>query len=524
MFIFIKNIIYLMEDEKIQKLNYINENIIEKGYNPEELSNYVIKKSGIPMDNLSFEQLKEMIEQFKDQGLQDAYQSVKIKEVGKKKEQSPQAILYSPESYDIKTKTQQNNQLLELEEKKQRIKVTISEPKLEKSGGFFSKAVYSYRIVSTILEKDVRRTYADFEWLRDQFNIRYPLRVIPPIIKENLFSQMDIIEKTDTEEIIQQKKAKYLNMFFNKLLQRKIIRTSPLILEFLILDEKDFKKYKEILNKNKYELQITLDNLITYHGKIHCELKKDHLPKADIINKKVNKLSEIYQKLEKSISNIVSDFQLLESHMKEISNHFILLTGEITDDNNPIKIKDIFSDLNKLFNQWSVSYANKSKFFKEDFKSIFNYMNLETQEISKIYKNYTTFKVEYEDFTIRINKRKEELFEQKDYSKWSLKPGTESQLPMFQNNKKIAFEKMLYKETYLLTQEKKRIACTLHLLFKQFNKILKNQSNELENYFKNLKETNKAVIDDANNLIKLFSLLAENKENEEKGENKEIKN
>ena len=513
-----------MEDEKIQKLNYINENIIEKGYNPEELSNYVIKKSGIPMDNLSFEQLKEMIEQFKDQGLQDAYQSVKIKEVGKKKEQSPQAILYSPESYDIKTKTQQNNQLLELEEKKQRIKVTISEPKLEKSGGFFSKAVYSYRIVSTILEKDVRRTYADFEWLRDQFNIRYPLRVIPPIIKENLFSQMDIIEKTDTEEIIQQKKAKYLNMFFNKLLQRKIIRTSPLILEFLILDEKDFKKYKEILNKNKYELQITLDNLITYHGKIHCELKKDHLPKADIINKKVNKLSEIYQKLEKSISNIVSDFQLLESHMKEISNHFILLTREITDDNNPIKIKDIFSDLNKLFNQWSVSYANKSKFFKEDFKSIFNYMNLETQEISKIYKNYTTFKVEYEDFTIRINKRKEELFEQKDYSKWSLKPGTESQLPMFQNNKKIAFEKMLYKETYLLTQEKKRIACTLHLLFKQFNKILKNQSNELENYFKNLKETNKTVIDDANNLIKLFSLLAEKKENEEKGENKEIKN
>ena len=513
-----------MEDEKIQKLNYINENIIEKGYNPEELSNYVIKKSGIPMDNLSFEQLKEMIEQFKDQGLQDAYQSVKIKEVGKKKEPSPQDVLYSSESYDIKTQTQQNNQLLELEEKKQRIKVTISEPKLEKSGGFFSKAVYSYRIVSTILEKDVRRTYADFEWLRDQFNIRYPLRVIPPIIKEYLFNQMDIIEKTDTEEIIQQKKAKYLNMFFNKLLQRKIIRTSPLILEFLILDEKDFKKYKDILNKNKYELQITLDNLRTNHGKIHCELKKEYLPKADIINKKTNKLSEIYQKLEKSISNIVSDFQLLESHMKEISSQFISLSTELTDDNNPIKMKDIFSDLNKLFIQWSVSYANQSKFFKEDFKSIFNYMNLETQEISQIYKKYTTFKAEYEDFTIRINKKKEDLFEQKDYSKWSLKPGTESQLPMFQNNKKIAFEKMLYKETYLLTQEKKRIACTLHLLFKQFNKILKNQSNELENYFKNLKENNKNVIDDANNLIKLFSLLVENKENKENEENKEIKN
>ena len=33
-----------MEDEKAQISEYINENIIEKGYNPEELSNFVIKK------------------------------------------------------------------------------------------------------------------------------------------------------------------------------------------------------------------------------------------------------------------------------------------------------------------------------------------------------------------------------------------------------------------------------------------------------------------------------------------------
>ena len=54
----------------------------------------------------------------------------------------------------------------------------------------------------------MRRTYADFEWLREQLYIRYALRVVPPIIKENAFLQMDIIEKGDTEEIIEQKKAK----------------------------------------------------------------------------------------------------------------------------------------------------------------------------------------------------------------------------------------------------------------------------------------------------------------------------
>ena len=507
-----------MDEEKIKKLNYINENIIEKGYNPEDLSNFVIKKSGIPMEHLNFEQLEQMIEQFKDQSLQDTYQTVKIKEVGKKKEESPLDLLYSPQSYDVKTQPHQKNILLDFEEKKQLIKVTISEPKLERNGGFFSKALYSYRIVTSLLEKDVRRTYNDFEWFRDQLFYRYPLRIVPPLIRENQFNTLDLVDKNDTEKIIEEKKAKYLNNFINKLLQRKLYRTSPIVLEFLELEDKAFKKYRELLTKNKYELNIMLDNLKTFGEKIHCEIKKDDIKKADGLNKNYIKLSEIYLKLEKGISNIVNDFLLLENHMKEISNQFILLSSEFSENENSSKMKNIFSDLNKLFSQWSVSYGNQSKFFKDDFKFFFKYMNLETQELSHIYRNYTTFKSEYEDFTLRINKKKEELFEQKDFSKWSLQPGTESQLPMFQNNKKIAFEKMLYKETYLLSQEKKRIACTVHLLFRQYDKMLKHQSSDLEEYFKNLKEKNELVLGDAHSLIKLFSIIAEGKENENEKE------
>jgi hypothetical protein len=512
-----------MDEEKMKKLSYINENIIEKGYNPEELSNFVIKKSGIPMEHLNFEQLQQMIEQFKDQSLQDTYQTVKIKEVGKKKEESPFDILYSPQSYDIKTQTNQKNKLVELEEKKEFIKVTISEPKLEKSGGFFSKAIYSYKIFTTHLDKEVRRTYNDFEWFREQIFNRYSLRVVPPIIKETNFNQMDIVEKTDTEEKIENKKVKYLNMFMNKLLQKKLFRTSPILLEFLRLEDKDFKKYRDILTKNKYELSITLDNLKTCKGKIHCELKKEDIKKADIFNKKYIKLAEIYQKIEKSIAIIALDFQLLENHMKDISNQFMLLSAEYSENQNSDKMKEIYSQLNKLFSQWSVSYGNQYKFFKDDFKSLYKYINLETQELSHIYKNYISNKNEYEDFTIRINKKKEDLFEQKDYSKWSLAPGTESQLPMFQNNKKIAFEKMLYKETYLLTQEKKRIACTVYLLFKQYDKMLKHQSNDLVEYFKNLKNKNDVVLGDAHNLIKIFSIISDEncKKKDENNKDKE---
>lgn len=220
-----------MEDEKSQKLTYINENIIEKGYNPEELSNFVIKKTGIPMENISFSRLKEMIEKFKDQSLQDTYQTVKFKEVSKK-EESPFDLLYSNQIYEIKTQLPQKNKLLELEAKNEKIEIIISEPKKEKSGGFFSKSIFSYKISTPLIAKEVRRTYADFEWLREQFVQRYTLRLVPHLIKENNLINMEIIEKGDGEEIMEGKKIAYLNNFMKKILQKKIFRTGPILFEF----------------------------------------------------------------------------------------------------------------------------------------------------------------------------------------------------------------------------------------------------------------------------------------------------
>ena len=507
-----------MESEKIKKLNYITENIIEKGYNPEVLSNFIIKKLGIPMDRINFEQLKKMVELFKDQSLQDTYQTIKIQENNRKKEETPINDLYSPETYNMTTHSQQKNKLLELEEKKLRITIKISDPKKEKSGGLFSKAKYSYRIETDLLKTDVRRTYNDFEWLRDQLFLRYPLRIVAPIIKESSFNQTDLVEKTDSEEIIEQKKVNYLNQFINKLIQKKILRTSPILLEFLELNDTKFKKYKDFLVQNKYELEIGLENLKTLHGKMQFEMKKEDIKKADNFNRKYTKLSEIYQKIEKAITNIYSDFKLLENHMNDISCYFMELGTEFSEDENALKMKNIFTELNKLFSQWSVSYGNQWKFFKNDFQSVFKYLNLETLEISNIYKNYVNFKNEYEDFTVRINKKKEDLFEQKDFSKWSLEPGTESQISMIQNNKKLAFEKMLYKETYLLLEEKKRVACSIHFLFREYNKMIKHQSNDLEKFLNNLKEKEKIILGDSHNLINMFSLLIE------KTNNSEIKN
>jgi hypothetical protein len=491
-----------------EKMKYISENILEKGYNPEDLSNFVVKKVGKPIESIKLDQLKKLIEQFKDLSLAETYKNLETsqeepKNVEKEEVENP---LYSPMIYDIKTVPQQDNELLKLEKEKQRITITVSDPKKEKSVGVFSKkSIYSYKVECPEIKKEVRRTYADFEWLKNQLGLYYSLRVVPPIIKEPMYFSLDLVNKKDSEEVIEQTKVKYLNNFMNSLIKRKIFRTSAILYEFLELDDKDFKTYKDLLNKYKYDLNVTLDNLKTVKNNMKFELKTSELKSANLLGKRCNTISEIYNRIEKNVLNVANDFQNLEMHMKEIGDLFNNLAAQLKFNENAQKMENVYTKLNKIFTSWSVSCGKQNTFFKDDFKLFFNYMNLEIQEMNVINQQFAAYKKEYEDYSAKLLKRKEELFNQKDQSKWSVEPGTEDQIPKYLNNKNLAFEKMLYKETDFQSNEKKVIACCVHFMNKQFNKLMRCQSEKVHQYFSKMKQDNQIIVGDAFNLIKLFS-------------------
>jgi hypothetical protein len=491
-----------------EKMKYISENILEKGYNPEDLSNFVVKKVGKPIESIKLDQLKKLIEQFKDLSLAETYKNLETsqeepKNVEKEEVENP---LYSPMIYDIKTVPQQDNELLKLEKEKQKITITVSDPKKEKSVGVFSKkSIYSYKVECPEIKKEVRRTYADFEWLKNQLGLYYSLRVVPPIIKEPMYFSLDLVNKKDSEEVIEQTKVKYLNNFMNSLIKRKIFRTSAILYEFLELDDKDFKTYKDLLNKYKYDLNVTLDNLKTVKNNMKFELKTSELKSANLLGKRCNTISEIYNKIEKNVLNVANDFQNLEMHMKEIGDLFNNLAAQLKFNENAQKMENVYTKLNKIFTSWSVSCGKQNNFLKYEFKLFSNYMNLEIQEMNVINQQFAAYKKEYEDYSAKLLKRKEELFNQKDQSKWSVEPGTEDQIPKYLNNKNLAFEKMLYKETDFQSNEKKVIACCVHFMNKQFNKLMRCQSEKVHQYFSKMKQDNQIIVGDAFNLIKLFS-------------------
>ena len=498
-----------MKEEEQDEINqYINENIIDKGYDPEDVASFVMKTKGVPFESLSLDKLKEVVEEFKDKGLNDAYTSVKQKEKKaeknekeKQKDKNDKSIkvdysLYAPTLYEFETDTQQDNKLVELYKNNTMITITVSEPKKEGKSGFFSKPYWSYRVQCPQLNSDVRRTAADFDWFRNQLLIRYSMRHVPPIVKDNVLKQLGTALKLESEETIEQRKLRYYNQFLECLIEKKIFRTSPILYEFLVLTDNDvFKKYQNKLNNSKFELSIKLSNLITLKGKIKCELKEDSISEANKMALKFYSLSDVYSKIDSLSSNISSNFQTLHSNFKHLSLLFSKLLEILTQNqyNNTESMKKNYTDFRNIFENWSNSFKKQSEYFNKEFKETFSYLGAEVNEMNLVYKKYVEFKNEYESFTNLVNKKKEDLFTSKKYQNWNVEPGTEDDIPTYKDDKKIAFEKMCYKENYLLKEEKKRVCASIHFMNKQFDKLMRNESARMQKYFDSVKENSKLI-------------------------------
>ena len=78
-----------MNEEEILKMKFINENIIEKGIDLEDITNYVKNKIGEEFDSLSLDKLKNMINSFNQEKEKGIKASDNKAEKATKKEEEP---------------------------------------------------------------------------------------------------------------------------------------------------------------------------------------------------------------------------------------------------------------------------------------------------------------------------------------------------------------------------------------------------------------------------------------------------
>jgi hypothetical protein len=404
--------------------------------------------------------------------------------------------LYFPEPIEFKTQTQQNNKLFELVKNKKPIQIKISEPKKESEGFIFSKTVYSYRVQCTELGSDVRRTFADFEWLRNQLNLRYPLRLTPVVVKENIIKQMGKNLMNENDENYESRKMRYLNKFIESILEKKILCTSPIFYEFLILDAKKLAKYKTILEKKTYELEVGLNNLITVKGEVKCKLEKETINNAEYIYGKSNSMAELYNKINENIDAAVLDFNNLYVHLRNISNLFKYLSKNINayKYSNVDDMKESFNDLDKSFEKWSVSIYEQCLLFNIKIKENLNYMSTELSEMNNSFKKYRDYRYEYEEFYALIKKEKENLVQAHYNTEMKKEENKGKKIKDIKFDEK-KFDDFFYNKNQLLIEEKKRLCTTIHYLLKDYDKLIKIHCKKMKDINEVIK---KAVVIDFN--------------------------
>ena len=107
------------------------------------------------------------------------------------KKATPFEVLYSDCEYNCITGKQKDNLLTEFEKNKKKLNVIIEEPKIEK-GNFFSKDQFIFSVITKEFNTNVKRYYSDFEWFKNQLNSRYPFILVPTIIKEAFFFNINL--------------------------------------------------------------------------------------------------------------------------------------------------------------------------------------------------------------------------------------------------------------------------------------------------------------------------------------------
>ena len=489
-------------DETPDKKKFIDENIIAKGLNLDDLSRSITVRTGLTINEISLDILKKEVEFFKNEQKKESSKLAKeLKSSTKMEKNDLLKVLFAPEHYELKTKTQLENKLTKLEAENKRINPVIVESHQEKTGGVMSKkVVYYFKIKCPELNTEVGRTLEDFEFFQKILIERYPFKYIPPIFPKSA-------EKEYSHELFK----RYLNRFLEYICQRKILRTSPITLEFLELNSNSFFTYRKNLTVNKYVCKYNMENFTNMKGKLDVEFTQDKINEAEKVYKKIEATRSIYKNLNVALGKIVNDFNNLERHMKQASCAFSALSNYSKESKQNPLLVICYDKLKDIFSNWSTSY-NKQKFFlNNNFREYFDYLNLQIKALGDLEKQHMKLKNDYEKYGIELYTKKEKLFNGKKYNLWELSEEDNKNIEFLKMNKQSAFKAMLPGMTNLVTAMKIQMACSTLIIQKEYEIFMKRQGNNLKDYVLSLNEKNQDIVSEAYSMASLFNIELEEK-------------
>ena len=509
------------QDESVLKQQYINEQIIEKGYNPEDLSNFVSRRRGVKLDDLPFNVLKKSIEQFKNERLNLTYNVSKQKKDEETKEKENQAKakaqlekekekenekesslfdqLYSPVTYEVECKAQEDNPLKSLEAKNIKIHITVSEPKKIEATGFFKSPTYTFLITCNEINSSIRRSFGDCEWLHEKLTSQYTYRYIPPLLK-----YVKIFDNSNEESL--NMRVRYLNKFFEGISNKRLLRTSLALYAFLTLPEDKFLKLKSRKEPaNVLDKQLT--SFINYNGKMKFELTREKIIYVNSLERLISPSVSLLDKVNTTYAKLVEDLSNVSNHLQELSDLYSKLKDETRRFKSKDNMKNVYESFSNSLKEIGLNVNEQKNVIGNYVKEHFNYLRMEYGQIINLTENFDAQRNLYENFCKKLKAKKEQLFLTKNVAKWDLDPDDAEieNVGELINNKKLAIDKMCYKENIERECMKKKLVLITDTLHKAILKLNKYQGEQIETFVKEMKDKYSDVIDKEFNIIKLMA-------------------
>ena len=443
-----------MDASEEEKQNYIKENLIDKGYDSFLFNQFLCKKSGISEFDINKFTYGEIIE-----GIKEFTNSTPL---GKSIDVSAPPILPSQEKKEkknifksflgIKNKLikkddikknevqndSQNDGKIEKPELKKEDKnydygfrlpeklkcQNVEETEIsryedlpikiglpEKIGKSIRKKAITYFTTITVpLAKVVKRSFDDFEWLRQKLNKMFDSNFIPSLPKINPILGINNDEET----------SRSIEKFMHYLSLDPIIKNSQILYDFLSIEN-----YDEFVKKKKeYEIITPCNDIQEFKsitGDVDINFDNEKENKLKNIKEFCNINSKLLEKLNSNLNNLFQEMNTVIKRINDIADIWANLfkTSEKYNDDNISK--EIYFQMNKFFSSLANSYKKQNEFINIDIRESFIFMQhnyVSINELIKIVEKKKNFYFKEEKVLMSL---KEDLFKTRNTEKHKIK-------------------------------------------------------------------------------------------------------
>ena len=367
---------------------------------------------------------------------------------------------------EIKCRDIPNNQLSKCEN------IQIKVGQFEKiEGKLFSKSYITYLITTTPLNLKVRRRFTDIEWLHQTLFNHFNYCLIPSAPKKKKNLNKIVHDKFD--QAFLRKRSRKFEKFLNYLINDPILKNSKIVYDFLSIEkEEDFQKMKKSYDKMKQPTN--LKDFIALNGNANVEINDKNEQYFMKIKDDVTNNETILKKINTTIKLLKDDLINASTKLKEIAQNWNLLKKNAISFGEKEDVYRSYEELNSMFENLSLYISKQNYIIYVYLREYFLFVSKNFHSFKGFVHTAENLKNSFYKSLKNLKAKKEDLFKKPEtIGKWEIDPKDKTDRKSLLANKTLALEKMLYKDTANVNNQKQMYGFYLNRIISEYERMNK---------------------------------------------------